>query len=190
MLDFLFESPLTIGSVGGVLSIAAFYFWIQTGLKPLLYSSIAVVLVTLLLVAVGIFVDTDREALRRFVFETASELEANESQKVVGKIHPQASNELQEIRRLLPEIRFQAARVKAIHQIDIKRHRTGVNATITMNVYVEVEYGDRRGRAPRAARLTLEQVDGRWMIVDFEQDDPRYYLLNDQGRQRMGGMRP
>lgn len=188
MLDFLFESTLTIGSVGGFLAIAGFYAWIQTGLKSLLYSSIAVVLVTLLLVAVGIFVDTDREVLRRFVFETARELEANESQKVVAKIHPQASSELQEIRSLLPEIRFQAARVKAIHQIDIKRHRTGVNATITMNVYVEVEYGERRGRAPRAAKLTLEQVDGRWMIVDFEQDDPRYYLLNDQGRQRMRGM--
>lgn len=190
MLDFLFESPLTIGLVGGVIAIAAFYAWIQTGLKPIFYASIAVVLITLLLVAIGIFVDTDREVLRRFVYETARELEANESQKVVAKIHPQASNELQEIRLRLPEIRFNAARIKGIHQIDIKRHRTGVIATITMNVYVEVEYGDRRGKAPRAAKLTLEQTDGRWMIVDFQQDDPRYYLLNDQGRQRMGGMRP
>ncbi|MFO0012521.1 MAG: hypothetical protein ACK553_07255 [Planctomycetota bacterium] len=190
MLEVLLESPVTIGVVGAIVTIAALFTWLHTRVKGLLPLGIATAIATIILVTIGILFDTDKEILRRFVYETARELESNQYQKVLEKIHPQASVEMQEVRLRLPDIRFESARIKAIHAIDVKRHRSGLSATMKMNVFVEVEYGDRRGRAPRAAELTLEQVDGKWMIVDFQQFEPQYYLLNEQGRARLDSMRP
>jgi hypothetical protein len=190
MWDVVLEQSITIGAVGTVVAIATFYAWMQTGLRYWMSASIAIAAGTAVLVAIGWWIETDRENLRRFVYETAVELESNQHQKVVSKIHPQATAPLQEARLRLPELRFTRARIKSIHQIEIARHRTGKSATIAMNVYVELEQGERRGSAPRAAQLTLEQWDGEWMIVDFQHNDPHYYMLNQQGRSRLDAFRP
>lgn len=187
MLELLLESPVTIGLVGSILSIATFYAWVQSGSRPFLWTSIGLLLGTLALVLLSLVIDTDREVLRRFIYETARELESNQYQKVIAKIHPQATGELQDARVRLPEIRFTTARVKSIHKMDVTRHRTGVNATVTMNVYVEVEYGDRQGKAPRWIQLMLEQSQGKWKIVSFEHREPHYQMLNEEGRRRLDG---
>ncbi|MCU0707980.1 MAG: hypothetical protein MUF23_06795 [Pirellula sp.] len=185
MLEFLLERPVTIGLAGSILSIATFYAWVQSGLRPLFHTSIGLAVGTLALVLIGWFIDTDRDILRRFVYETAQELETNQHQKVAAKIHPQATGELQDAKLRLPDIRFSVARIKSIHGIEVTRHRTGVTATITMNVYIEVEYGDRGGKAPRWVQLILEQLDGEWRIVSFEQREPHYQMLNERGRRRL-----
>jgi hypothetical protein len=185
MLELLLERPVTIGLIGSILSVATFYGWVQSGSRPLFRTSIGLAVGTVVLALIGWYIDTDKDILRRFVYETAQELEANQHQKVAAKIHPQATGELQDAKLRLPDIRFAVARIKSIHDIDVTRHRTGVTATITMNVYVEVAYGDRQGKAPRWVQLTLEQLDGEWRIVTFEQREPHYQMLNEQGRRRL-----
>lgn len=185
MLEMLLEWPVTIGAVGATVAIATGYAWMQTGHKPLLLSAIAVSVVTAALVILSVLIDTDQEILRRYVYQTAAELESNQHQKVIDKIHPRASETLQDARLRLPQIQFTSARIKSIHEIRITRHRTGAQATITMNAYIEASYFDRQGRAPRWVQLTLEQSDGRWLMVDFQQRDPHYEMLNEEGRTRL-----
>ncbi|MBU6236270.1 MAG: hypothetical protein KGQ51_00495 [Planctomycetes bacterium] len=185
MLEMLLESPVTIGAIGAIVAIATFYAWMQTGIKQLLPTSIAVAAATIMLVILSLMIDTDQEILRRYVYETASELEANQYQKVIAKIHPRAADSLQDARNRLPDIQFTAARIKTIHEISVTRHRTGSHATITMNVYIEASYNAQQGQAPRWVQLTLEQTDGRWLMVDFQQREPHYQLLNQEGQARL-----
>lgn len=180
MLDILFERSVTIGLVGAVIAVATFYAWVQTSHKLLFPLSIGIAATTGFLVAIGLMFDSDRETLSRFIYETAAELQANEHQKVIAKIHPQASIDLQEIRDILPRVRFTVARVKAIHEIQLKRHRTGYNASVTMNFSIAAEYDEDRGHAVRWVRLALEKVGDKWLIVDFEERVPHYDLLNRQ----------
>jgi len=179
MLDLLFESSLTIGMIGTVIAVATFFAWMQTGLKQLLFACILVAVVTPILVAVGMMFDSEREILRRFVYETAEELESNQYQKVVSKIHPQASVEMQNIRDHLSEVRFLRVRVKSIQSAELTHHRTGVNARIAMYVYLEVEDNFQRAGTPAWAQLILEQVDGKWLMVDLAYREAEEDLLNE-----------
>jgi hypothetical protein len=54
-----------------------------------------------------------------------------------------------------------------------------------MNVYIEASYNAQQGQAPRWVQLTLEQTDGRWLMVDFQQREPHYQLLNQEGQARL-----
>lgn len=185
MLELLFESPITIGIVGAIATVATLYAWFQNGNPILFRTGLGIFVLTLLLVALSLFVQTDSERVRQFVLQTADELESNQFQKVIAKIHPQASGELQDAKLRLPDIRFQTARVKSFHSIDINNHRTGKSATVSMNVYLDVAYGGMEGRAPRWVQLSLEESDGKWYIVGYEQREPHYHLLNPQGRQNL-----
>jgi hypothetical protein len=176
MLDVILESSVTIGLIGAVVAIAIFYAWLQTGLKQLFPTSLAIAAATAVLVVSGLMFESEREVLRRFVYETAGDLQSNAYQKVIAKIHPQASFELQEIRDRLSEVRFTAVRITAVHNIELTHHRTGGNAIISMSVYVEAEHQNGGGRSPRWVQLTLERLDGKWLIVDIEQRDPLYHL--------------
>jgi hypothetical protein len=179
MLDLLLESSLTIGVIGTVAAVATFFAWMQTGWKQLLLACIVVAMATPILVAVGMMFDSEREILRRFVYETAEELESNQYPKVVSKIHPQASVELQNIRDHLSEVRFLRVRVKSIQSADLTHHRTGVNARIAMNVYLEVEENFQRAGTPAWVQLILEQVDGKWLIVDIAYREAEEDLLHE-----------
>jgi len=185
MLEMLLERPVAIGAIGTIAAIATFYAWMQTGVKQLLPTSIAMVVATVGLVILSLMIETDQEILRRYVYETAAELEANEYQKVISRIHPRAAESLQDARIRLPHIQFTAARIKSIHKISVKRHRTGAHATIAMNAYIEASYNAQQGRVPRWVQLTLEQSDGRWLMVDFQQRDPHYEMLNQEGQARL-----
>ena len=185
MLEILLERPVMIGAIGAIITIATFYAWMQTGIKQLLPSSIALAIATVMLIVLSVTIETEQEILRRFVYETASELESNQHQKVIAKIHPQASENLQDARLRLPQIQFTAARIKTIHEIQLKRNRTGVNAIITMNAYIDASYGERAGRAPRWIQLTLEKTNDKWLMVDFQQREPHYEMLNSQGQSKL-----
>jgi hypothetical protein len=185
MIDYLLESPWQIGLLGAILTAVAIYGWLQSGDKRALWSSVAIAVVSIALVLISVFIDTDREIIRRFVFETAHELEQNQTEKVIAKIHPLANEGLLNARARLPSIRFLTAKVKTIHGIEVTSHRTGRSATVRMNVYVDAEYDGRQGRAPRWVQLVLEESEGRWMIVSFEQHEPHYEMLNERGRQQL-----
>jgi hypothetical protein len=152
--------------------------------------SLAAAAVTTLLVVASVWIDTDREVVRRFVFDTARELEQNQYEKVISKIHPLANAELADARARLPSVHFHTAKVKAIHNIDVTQHRTGRSATVRMNVYLEADSDGLQGRAPRWVQLVLEESDGQWKIVSFEHREPHYEMLNDRGRQRLPSFRP
>jgi hypothetical protein len=189
MIDFLLESPWSIAMIGAIVTAALLYGWMQTGHRSILLTSLGVVIATILLVATGLWIDTAREEVQRFVLDTARELETNQWQKVVAKIHPQAGGELQDAKSRLPSIRFRVARVKAIHRIEVQSNRAGRSAIIQMNAIIEAESDSRQGTIPRWVQLNLEESNGEWLIVAFEHREPHYQMLNEHGRQRLDDLR-
>jgi hypothetical protein len=189
MFDFVLESPVTILLVGAIVTGVTAYGALQTGNRLAWQGSATLGVLTIVLVALSLWIDTDREEVREFVLETARELEANESDKVIAKIHPQATHELLEARSRLASIQFNVAKIKTFHGIDVKSTPTGRTATVRMNAYIEAVYQGNRGSAPRWVQLSLEEQEGLWRIVALEQRAPHYESLNAEGRMRLNQYR-
>ncbi len=184
MIVYLLENPWPIALIGAVVAASSGYAWLQTGHPMAFRLAVGSVVLGIVMVAVSLWIKTDREHVIHFLSETAGELERNEYDKVIAKIHPQASGELLDARSQLPSIQFISARVKTIHSLEISSNRIGRTAVVQFNAYVEAEQQGYRRSAPRWVQLSLEESDGRWMVVALEQRAPHFGLLNESGRQR------
>lgn len=189
MYEFLFESPLYLGGLGLVVTILTAYGWLQTGNPIALRSAVALFLVTIALVALNVFVVTDREAVRQYLLDTAAELQRNEVAKVTTRIHPDATQMVLDLQAQLPTIRFETVRIKSFHAFDFTPARNPSSVSVRMNAVVEGERLGQQGTVPRWVRVTLEKYQGQWKIVDYDHREPHYEMLNDEGRSRLDAYR-
>lgn len=189
MYDFLFESPLYIGGLGLVVTILTAYGWLQTGNPIALRSAVGLLIATVVLVAVNLFVVTDREAIRQYLLDTAAELQRNEVAKVKTRIHPDATQMILNLMAELPSIRFTTVRIKSFHAIDLSPARNPSSVTVRMNAVVEGERLGQQGTVPRWVRVNLEKYQGQWKIVDYDHREPHYEMLNEEGRSRLDSYR-
>lgn len=178
MSTLLFEQPWIIGVLGAIVTGATLFGWLQSGSIIALRSAGGFLIATLLLVLLNVWVVTEREILRSWLSETASELEQNQVDKVLKRIHPEASERVADRARMLKNIKFTSVRITKIHGIDIKSTRKSSQAVIRMNVLAEGEMRHAAGKAPRWIGLTLEKTDGVWMVADVEEKDPMHEFMN------------
>jgi hypothetical protein len=178
MSTLLFEQPWIIGVLGAIVTGATLFGWLQSGSIIALRSAGGFLIATLLLVLLNVWVVTEREILRSWLSETASELEQNQVDKVLKRIHPEASERVADRARMLKNIKFTSVRITKIHGIDIKSTRKSSQAVIRMNVFAEGEMRHAAGKAPRWIGLTLEKTDGVWMVADVEEKDPMHEFMN------------
>jgi hypothetical protein len=189
MYEFLFESPLYLGALGLVVTILTTYGWLQTGNPIALRSAVGLLLATVVLVALNVFVVTDREAIRQYLLDTAAELQRNDVAKVTSRIHPDASQMVFDLKAELPTIHFKTVRIKTFHAVDFTPTRNPSSVTVRMNAVVEGERLGLQGTVPRWVRVTLEKYQGQWKIVDYDHREPYYEMLNDEGRSRLDSYR-
>jgi len=189
MYDFLFESPLYVGGLGLVVTILTAYGWLQTGNPIALRSAVGILIATVALVAMNLFVVTDREAIRQYLLDTAAELQRNEVAKVKNRIHPDATQMILNLMAELPSIRFTTVRIKSFHAIDLSPARNPSSITVRMNAVVEGERFGQHGTVPRWVRVNLEKYQGQWKIVDYDHREPHYEMLNEEGRSRLDSYR-
>ena len=183
MTTYLFEQPWILGVVGTIVTGATVFGWLQTGSPTALKSAAGILLLTILLILVNVWVVTDAEIVRGWIYEVASELENNQVDKVLKRIHPEASERVTNRSRILRHIEFSNMRVTKIHDLKVKTTSTSSRATIRMNVFAEGTLnqgtvGQASGKVPRWISLTLEKLDGVWLIADCEERDPLHEFMN------------
>lgn len=181
MTPFLFEQPWLIGTIGAILSIATFYGWTQSGSPLVLRTACGMVAFTLVLLLINVLVVTQSEEIRAWASEAAHELENNQRDKVMERIHPDCTARVDQCVQRMNGIVFSAFRVSKIHGVDVVRENGIVKAKLRMNVVVQgnVEgyYREMKGRVVRWVNLTLERFDGRWYVMDIEDREPQHEFV-------------
>jgi hypothetical protein len=189
MSGLFLENPWLVGCLGFALSALTLFAWIKTGQTVAWKAAAAMFGLTVLLVAINVWVDTEREVVTRTLYQLAADLEGNRFQQVIARIHPDASPELLQLKTQLQDVHFDTARIKAIHGIQFGSSKTPRTAAVRMNVVVGGERSGMKGTVPRWVRLQLEQDRGQWMVVNYEFRDPHYEMLNQNARDRLDSYR-
>lgn len=189
MSNLFFESPWLIGGIGFALVLLAAYLWLQSGQAIALRVAGGFVALTLLLVGINVWIDTEQEVVRRTLYQLAADLQANRFDKVSEHVHPDASSELLNLRDQVQSVRFTTARIKTIHGIMFGPSKNPRTAVVRMNVVVSGDFSGIQGTWPRWVQFNLEQVGGKWLIVDYDHREPHYEMLNQDGRNRLDSFR-
>jgi hypothetical protein len=120
-MDFLLENPIGVGVAGGLLVIATGVGWMQTGKKPVLLACIALLLLTMAGVWASVAIHTDQEQIRDCVYGGASELENNQIERALSRIHPDASDVLQRAKGELSRYEFTSVSIVGFYDLKIDR---------------------------------------------------------------------
>jgi hypothetical protein len=171
MPTLLVEQPWIIGTIGTVLSLLTLFGWLQTGNSVALKAGVGLGVATILILMFNIWTVTDAEVLQVWVSDVAAELQGNQVDKVLARIHPEASDRV--------AIKFTSMRVTKIHSIDVKNRGASKSAMIRMNVFAEGNIGGMEGKVPRWISLSLEKVGDKWLVADIEERDPLYEFRNN-----------
>ncbi len=173
MIPFILENPIGVAVVGAGAALLALVVWMQTGQSKVLYLLLAAIVVTVILVMIGMKVETEPESIRKMLYQTASDLENNRFPAVIGAIYESPSQAVLNAKSLLETNKyiFSAARVKRIHTIEFSGPATKRRAAVKMNVFVEGRLGAFQGGIPRYVELTLDRVGQNWKVSDFSHAD-------------------
>jgi len=178
MQTLLVEQPWMIGAMGSFLSLVTFFGWIQTGNSIAFKTACGLVATTILLVLLNIWVVSDREIVHQWLIETADEVQNNQIEKVLNRIHPESSDRVENSAAQLKVITFSALRITRIHSIEIQTKRQQKKALVRMNVFAEGSIRGFEGKHPRWIGLTLEQVGKEWLVTDIEEREPQHEFMN------------
>ncbi len=172
MVELVLQSPLTIGIVGLCAAGLAGFAWTQTGHKAAAATAIVLLLLTLALIAISVQIETDEERITRMLHDVASGLQHNDRDFVISHIHPQASATVQRAKAELPRYNFSEARVTRIKSILVDTVRQSNTAVAEFNVIVALEADGMNIRVPRFIKLYLSKSEDRWLVTDYEHNEP------------------
>lgn len=179
MSEILFESPMVVLGFGVVFTLIAGYTWIQTGTSWARNVALICLLLTAFLVWLGNYIQTDKERVQTMLHQAASELQNNEFEKVRQRIHPKATDVVRAASDRLQELRFSAARISRIHEIDVQPGPP-LTAQVRANVFVDVESQGFQAKTPRWVLLDLEEHDGKWKVIHFEHRNPQHEFVGGE----------
>jgi hypothetical protein len=174
LIELILEKPGWVLAAAVAASLIALWSWIQTGQSKLLYLSAGVLAFGGILFAVGSYVETEQEFVRKFVFDTAASLEANQFDRVRASIYDRPSPAVLSAVAMLDSknVHFDAARVKKIHSLEFSGPESARRAQIKMNVFVEGLIANHQLKVPAYVEVVLYKVDGQWKVQDFRYDHP------------------
>ena len=75
MIETILEQPWWVGILGAIVTIGIGVAWLQSGRREIGWGAVGALILTIILVAVGLVVETERESLRRMIYATAEDLE-------------------------------------------------------------------------------------------------------------------
>ena len=176
MKTLLAEQPLVVSIMLGAFSIALIYAWMQTGKKA---AAIVGLLIALLIPGAWMLAanwETDREAIRQIMDETADAVRNNDIERAVSVIAEERTETIAQARGELPRFKFDEARVTGIRKIQIIEGSYPLEADVDINVRVVVS--DKRGQFSsmtvlRRLQLQMQKLnanDGtgpRWFVTDY-----------------------
>jgi hypothetical protein len=182
MNSLLFENPILVGLIGTIVFGMTVFGWLQTGNPWAGRASIAVAVITAFLIWLNIWIETDRESVRAMLLEAASEVEQNQLEKLKSRVHPEATERVHLAMSQLPGFTFEQAKITQIHAIDFSKAGARKVAFVRMNVIAEAESkggsaAGVRGKLAAWVQLELEQMGGKWRVVDCERQGPQHEFL-------------
>ena len=173
MAELFLESPLSIGVIGVILVLVSALVWTNTGAKPAIYIAVAFLLLTIILVMVGINVQTHREKIETVLSEVAQAVEDNDLQKVLSYVHPEAADSLARAKSEFPNYKFTEARITGVKSINVDQRTSPMSAVAEFHVAVSVTgNGNQANGIRRFVRCYFLNRNGRWLVQNYEHFEP------------------
>jgi ketosteroid isomerase-like protein len=182
MIELLLERPVLVGLTGLVVAVLAGLFWTQTGHKAALVSALLIALATIVLVAVSLQIQTDREKIERILHDVGAALQRNDYESVFSVMHPNAAVAVSRARAELPRYTFEVARVTHIKSILVETARRPETAIAEFNVRVDVTVDGQKFAVPRFVKIYFAKHEGRWLVRDYEHFEPTAGFRESQQR--------
>jgi hypothetical protein len=110
----LFENPLPIAVVGGLVALVALLVFLSRRNGKSLAALIAIVAITLALLVIERLVVTDLEQIEAEILGMADAIEANDVAGVVEHIDPAAAKIRADIEALMPQVKWSVANAASI----------------------------------------------------------------------------
>lgn len=175
-MNFIFEQPFWVGFLGMVLTLGLVVAWAYSARREAGIGALVVLALTAALVAAGMAVETDREAVKRTLAQIAADVESNDLNRVLAHISPQATSIRAEAEAEFPRYRFDAVEIKwQMLEIEIEESPTGEKrAHATFNVVVK---GDLKSAGvgaqtiPRYVEVDFVKEGEAWKVASYSHDD-------------------
>lgn len=180
MKELLLGSPMIIGIAGLAIAALAGFYWSQTGYKAALATAVGIAIVTLLLIIMGLQLETDREKVEKTLHSVAAALQRNDYEAVYSVIHPSATAGVARARAELPNYEFDEARVTHIKIIKIETSRKPKTAIAEFNVRVGLKFQGQNFNIPRFVKVYFVKEGDRWLVRDYEHYEPTAGFRNTQ----------
>lgn len=184
------EDPVWILVVGLLITAVLGFVWTRVQKFGWLAACIAVLLLTIGLVALERFIKTDREKLRYAVSEIARAVEDNDLEKLITFTSPAYPECEKQIRKELPSYTFERCNVIQHNVLVFDDPKQRQRAMVVFLVVADVSaprYSYKGFVNRRVALFFEKQSDGSWLMYDYDHEDPKLpfaYLPQDDNPPR------
>lgn len=172
MSELFLENPLVLGLAGGVATAIALAIWIQGSQRPAMYSAVVLAVLTLILVEINVYVQTDRERVQVLIHQVAKDIQNNDLEKILSVIHPNAPQLVRAANDASRNFKFSVARVTGIKQIQVDRQANPPKATAEFYVVVNASVRGTAVGGRGFVRVTLLKSNDRWLVQEYQAFDP------------------
>ena len=177
----ILENPLGIGIFGAVITGLLVVVAKQLGDRRAIHAAFATAVVTLVLCIVSMNIETEQEKLTRTIYEVAAAVRANDHNRALSYMHPNATPATQRAKSEISRFKFNEAKVTSIKSVLINDSTKPPTATTefiaTMKVTGDESYYGMKGGGVRLLIVTWVKQGDRWLIHDYEHRDVREGLM-------------
>lgn len=181
-MNMLLENTAGIGIVGAALGGLLLFAAKQLGDRRLFYAAIGIGFATLILCAISTLIDTEREKLTKTIYDVANAVRANDHQRALDYMHPNATPATQRAKSELARFKFEEAKVTSIRMVTVNESTRPQTATTEFVGRIKVKgdhtYYGMEGSGVRLMKVYWMKSGDRWLISDYEHSDVREALKN------------
>lgn len=184
-MNWMMENPFWILLIGTTAAILCGVLWSQTQRRELFWGTGGIVILTLILLAVERFVETDREALRDTITTMADTVESNDVPGLIAFIDPSAEECRRRAEAEMPSYEFKRCNVVSYNALAFDNPSDPKKAMAVFFVWADVKLRAGGYESNVRRRVTLffkKKDDGDWLVYDYDHDDPSQpspYLKSD-----------
>jgi hypothetical protein len=173
-MNWLYEQPMPILLMGGVLVAALFVGYVKTGHRALIAAVVLAIALVIGLLMLERMVVTDREQVEDVLRTIAADVERNDIDGALRYVLPTAPG-VEHARSELKRIRFEEVNIKPNLEIELFPDRAPPTAEARFNVVVVAsspQMGFGADRYPRYVEVTFVKEGDRWMVRDYAHYEP------------------
>jgi hypothetical protein len=170
---YLIEDPTLIVFLGIVIEAALGIALVRTGRGVLLWIMLGVLVVCLTGVIGQRFIVTERKRVVQTLDGVAAALEANDIDKVLTYLAPDAAHSRERARWALGRIEVRTA---SYSRLEVNINKLTSPPTAKVSIFVYINFRDRKGEIPRESitetiNFELRKDGDRWLIEDHTEEN-------------------